>query len=130
MTNTFSVDWKYLSFSTCFSFIEQWELILPNSRCSQSIKIGTDLSIDKSIKVGKFDLIDIDFMDQSVEIDDMLICFIDFLDLYRLLSIFNGQLLAFWNSISAKKFYIVTMPQTRRSQLKKIGADLSIDENR
>ena len=48
------------------------------ARRSQSIKIGTDLSIDKLIKIGKFDLIDIDFIDQSVEIDDTLICFIDF----------------------------------------------------
>ena len=45
---------------------------------SQSIKIGTDLSIDKSIKIGTFDLIDVDFIDQSVEIDDILICFIAF----------------------------------------------------
>ena len=36
---------------------------------SQSIKIGIDLSIDKSIKIGKSDLIDIDCIDQSVEID-------------------------------------------------------------
>ena len=35
-----------------------------DTRRSQSIKIGTDLSIDKSIKVGKFELIDIDFIDQ------------------------------------------------------------------
>ena len=39
------------------------------TRSSQSIKIGIDLSIDKSIKVGKSDLIDIDCIDQSVEID-------------------------------------------------------------
>ena len=42
---------------------------LPGS--SQSIKIGIDLSIDKSIKIGKSDLIDI------VEIDDTLVSFID-----------------------------------------------------
>ena len=35
-----------------------------NSRGTQSIKIGIDLSIDKS------DLINIDCIDQSVEIDD------------------------------------------------------------
>ena len=59
-------------------------------RSSQSIKIGTDLSIDKSIKIGKSDLIDIDCIDQSVEIDDTLVSFIDlliliftdFIDLY------------------------------------------------
>ena len=47
------------------------------SRSSQSIKIGIDLSIDKSIKIGKSDLIDIDCIDQSVEIDDTLVSFID-----------------------------------------------------
>ena len=44
---------------------------------SQSIKIGIDLLIDKSIKIGKSDLIDIDCIDQSVEIDDTLVSFID-----------------------------------------------------
>ena len=39
------------------------------TRSSQSIKIGIDLSIDKSIKIGKSDLIDIDCIGQSVEID-------------------------------------------------------------
>ena len=34
---------------------------------SQSIKIGMNLSIDKSIKISKSDLIDIDCIDQSVE---------------------------------------------------------------
>ena len=50
------------------------------TRSSQSIKIGIDLSIDKSIKIGKSDLIDIDYIDQSVEIDDTLDSFVD---LYR-----------------------------------------------
>ena len=44
---------------------------------SQSIKIGIDLSIDISIKIGKSDLIDIECIDQSVEIDDTLVSFID-----------------------------------------------------
>ena len=44
---------------------------------SQSIKIGIDLSIDKSIEIGKSDFIDIDCIDQSVEIDDTLVSFID-----------------------------------------------------
>ena len=60
------------------------------TRSSQSIIIGIDLSIDKSIKIGKTDLIDIDFIDQWVEIDDTLVSFIDlliliftdFIDLY------------------------------------------------
>ena len=40
-------------------------------------KIGIDLSIDKSVKIGKSDLIDIDCIDQSVEINDILVSFID-----------------------------------------------------
>ena len=47
------------------------------ARSSQSIKICNDYSIDKSIKIGKSDLIDIDCIDQSVEIDDTLPSFID-----------------------------------------------------
>ena len=39
-------------------------------RSIQSIKIGIDVSIDK------FDLIDIDCIDQSVEIDDTLVSFV------------------------------------------------------
>ena len=50
---------------------------MTSSRSCQSIKIGIDLSIDKSIKIGKSDLIDIDCIDQSVEIDDTLVSFID-----------------------------------------------------
>ena len=42
------------------------------------VKIGIDLSIDKSIKIGKSDLTDIDCIDLSVEIDDTLVSFIDF----------------------------------------------------
>ena len=47
------------------------------TRSSQSIKIGIDLSIDNSIKIGKTYLIAIDCIDQSVEIDDTLVSFID-----------------------------------------------------
>ena len=53
------------------------------TRSSQSIKIGIDLSIDNSIKIGKSDLIDIDCIDQSVEIDDTLVSFIDLSRFYR-----------------------------------------------
>ena len=53
------------------------------SRSSQLITIGIDLSIDKSIKIGKSDLIDIDCIDQSVEIDDTLVSFIDLSRFYR-----------------------------------------------
>ena len=52
---------------------------------SQSIKIGMNLSIDKSIKISKSDLIDIDCIDQSVEIDETLVSFID---LYRKIYLF------------------------------------------
>ena len=47
------------------------------SHSSQSIKIGIDLSIDKSMKIGKSDFTDIDSIDQSVEISDTLISSID-----------------------------------------------------
>ena len=47
------------------------------ARSSQSIKIGIDVSIDKSKKTGKSDLIDIDCIDQSVEIDGTLVLLID-----------------------------------------------------
>ena len=47
------------------------------TRSSQSIKIGIDLPIDKSVKIGKSDLTDIDCIDQSVELDDTLFSFID-----------------------------------------------------
>ena len=56
---------------------------MTSSRSCQSIKIGIDLSIDKSIKIGKSDLIDIDCIDQSVEIDDTLVSFIDLSRFYR-----------------------------------------------
>ena len=36
-----------------------------------------DLSIDKSLKMGKSDLINIGCIDQSVQIDDTLVLFID-----------------------------------------------------
>ena len=47
------------------------------------MKIGTDLSLDKSIKIGKSDLIDIKCIDQSVEIDDTLVSFIELSRFYR-----------------------------------------------
>ena len=46
-------------------------------RRSQSIKIGIDLSIDKSIKFGKSELpSNIDCIDETVEIDDTIVSFI------------------------------------------------------
>ena len=59
------------------------DILVKETRSSQSIKIGIDLLIDKSIKIGKSDLIDIDCIDQSVEIDDTLVSFIDLSRLYR-----------------------------------------------
>ena len=47
------------------------------SRRSQLIKIDIDLSIDKSIKIGRSVSTDINCVDQSVEIDDTLISFIN-----------------------------------------------------
>ena len=52
-------------------------------RSSQTLKIGIYLLIDKSTKIGKSDLIDIDCIDQSVEIDDTLVSFIDLSRFYR-----------------------------------------------
>ena len=55
----------------------------------QSIKIGIDLSIDKSIKVGKSDLNDIDCIDHRQKSMTHSFClpiyldFTDFIDLYR-----------------------------------------------
>ena len=72
-------------------------------------KKGIDLSIDKSIKTGKSDLIDIDCIDQSVEIDDTLVSFIDLSRFYRfhrflsedtsvLLFIQRWKLISYWES--------------------------------
>ena len=55
------------------------------------MKIGTDLSIDKSIKIGKSDLIDIDCIDQSVEIDDTLVSFINLSWFLPISSIYIGK---------------------------------------
>ena len=59
-----------LVFFYCYTFVHY-------SHSSQSIKIGIDLSIDKSMKIGKSDFTDIDSIDQSVEISDTLISSID-----------------------------------------------------
>ena len=61
-------------------------------RSSQSIKIGIDLSVNKSIEIGNSDLIDIDCIEQSVEIGDTLVSFNDLstdsIDLYRKIHLF------------------------------------------
>ena len=61
------------------------------SRSGQSIKVDIDLSIDKSIKIGKSDLIDIDWFDQSVEMDDTLVSFIDLSRFLPISSIHIGR---------------------------------------
>ena len=70
-----------------FRFCEiYWEY----ARSSKLIKIGINLSIDKSIKIGKSDLIDIDCIDQSVEIDDTLVSFFDLFKFYRFQRFLSG----------------------------------------
>ena len=64
------------------------------TRSSQSIKIIIDLSINKSIKIGKSDLINIDCIDQSVETDDTLVSFISssrFYRFHRFEQLFNSK---------------------------------------
>ena len=63
------------------------DILVKETRSSQSIKIGIDLLIDKSIKIGKSDLIEIDCIDQSVEIDDTIFSFTDFMQTVNLLTI-------------------------------------------
>ena len=63
------------------------DFLVKETRSSQSIKIGIDLLIDKSIKIGKSDLIEIDCIDQSVEIDDTTFSFTDFMQTVNLLTI-------------------------------------------
>ena len=63
------------------------DILVKKTRSSQSIKIGIDLLIDKSIKIGKSDLIEIDCIDQSVEIDDSSFSFTDFMQKVNLLTI-------------------------------------------
>ena len=74
-----------------------------------SIKIGIDLSIEKSIKIGKSDLIVIDCMGQSIEIDDTLVSFTDSSRFYRFHRFIseNASVLLFiqkWTLISCKQW--------------------------
>ena len=73
-----------------------------NARSSQSIKIAIDLSIDKSLKIGNLIwLTDIDRIDQSVEIDDTLLSFIDLYRFYRFHR-FYLKIHLFFCSVSSK----------------------------
>ena len=63
-----------------------------NARSSQSIKIAIDLSIDKSIAIR---------IDQSVEIDDTLLSFIDLSRFYRFHR-FYLKIHLFFCSVSSK----------------------------
>ena len=79
------------------------------TRSSQSIKIIIDLSINKSIKIGKSDLINIDCIDQSVETDDTLVSFISssrFYRFHRIISEGTSVLLFIqkWKLISCKQW--------------------------
>ena len=77
-------------------------------RSNPSIKIGIDLSLHKSIKIGKSDLIDIDCIDQSVEIDDTLVSFIDlsrlFFYLYRKIHLSALLFIQKWKPLSCKQW--------------------------
>ena len=68
--------WSGARFTLCLPHYQ-------NVWSSQSVKVGIDLSIDKSIKIGKSDLITIVCIEQSVEIDDTLVSFIDVSRFYR-----------------------------------------------
>lgn len=52
-------------------------VIIIITQSSQSIIIGINLLVDKSIKIRKSDFIDIYCIDQSVGIDDTLVSLID-----------------------------------------------------
>ena len=71
------------------------------------MKIGTDLSIDKSIKIGKSDLIDIDCIDQSVEIDDTLVSFFNLSWFLPISSIYIGKYIC--SSIQKWKLFMQTV---------------------
>ena len=55
------------------------------------MKISIHLSIDKSIKFGKSDFINITCIDQSVEIDDTVVSFIDLSRFLPISSIYIGR---------------------------------------
>ena len=96
-----------------------------NARSSQSIKIAIDLSIDKSMKIGKSDLTDIYRIDQSVEIDDTLLWFIDLSRFYRFHR-FYLKIHLFFCSVSSKMktdFMQTVNLLTMELQLKVEGSD-------
>ena len=74
---------RIFNFSACFSHVvDQVRLDLHNGVIFPVYVFARHNMLtarrSQSINIGKFDLIDIDCIDQSVEIDDTLICFIDF----------------------------------------------------
>ena len=106
--NTALLLWNWKPFPVAYIIGHEWDgMHMYTSRSSQSIKIGIDLSIDESIKIGKTDLIDIDCIDQSVEIDDTLVSFIliftDFIDLYRSLMISFHLFIEKWKLVSCEQ---------------------------
>ena len=111
--NTALLLWNWKPFPVAYIIGHEWcnewwmAWHMYTSRSSQWIKIGIDLSIDESIKIGKTDLIDIDCIDQSVEIDDRLVSFIliftDFFDLYRSLMISFHLVIQKWKLVSCEQ---------------------------
>ena len=92
----------------------EFVFVFVTSRSVQSIKIGLQLSINKSIKICKSDLIGMDWINQSLEINDTLVSFIDlctFHWLHRFLSKDTSVLLFIrkWKLISCKQWNLLTI---------------------
>ena len=81
---TVLLSWSFFTLIRCCRFFKLKAWTTPGV-----VNRWRSVSICKSIKIGKSDLIDIDFIDQSVEIDDTLGSFIDlsrFYPFHRFLS--------------------------------------------
>ena len=82
--------WNWKPSRVAYIIGHEWDGHMYTSRSSQSIKIGFELSIDKSIEMEKrIWLISIG-IDQSVEIDDTLVSFIDLSWFLPISSIYIG----------------------------------------
>ena len=75
---TVLLSWSFFTLIRCCRFFKLKAWTTPGV-----VNRWRSVSICKSIKIGKSDLIDIDFIDQSVEIDDTLGSFIDLSRFYR-----------------------------------------------
>ena len=92
----------------------EFVFVFVTSQSSQSIKIVLELSINKSIKICKSDLIGIDCINQSVEINDTLVSFIDLSRFHRLHQFLSKDtsVLPFiwkWKLISCKQWNLLTI---------------------